>query len=94
MTFSQSLCIAVAADNSTEFERCPWVSLFNQNQIDQVLMVLQQQGKRCSVEKVMEFCSDLTEDQVFLAIDYLIRTDQVCRTLDANWTSCVPVSYL
>ena len=58
----------------------------NRNQIDQVLMVLQQQGKRCSVDEVVGFCSDLTEDQVFLAIDYLTRTRQVCRTLDANRT--------
>jgi hypothetical protein len=53
-------------------------------------MVLQQQGKRCSVDEVMGFCSDLTEDQVLLAIDYLSRTGQVCRTLDGNWTSWVP----
>jgi len=58
----------------------------NRNQIDQVLMVLQQQRKRCSVDEVVGFCSDLTEDQVFLAIDYLTRTRQVCRTLDANRT--------
>jgi len=63
----------------------------NRNQIDQVLMVLQQQGKRCSVDEVVGFCSDLTEDQVFLAIDYLTRTRQVCRTLDANRTSWVSV---
>ncbi len=41
----------------------------NHNQIDQVLMVLQQQGKRCSVDEVVGCCSNLTEDQVFLAID-------------------------
>lgn len=63
----------------------------NRSQIDQVL---QQQGKRCSVGEVVGFCSDLTEDQVFLAVDYVTRTGQVCRTLDANWTSWVPVSYL
>ncbi|MHC9064922.1 hypothetical protein ACYX34_19845 [Nitrospira sp. CMX1] len=49
----------------------------NRNQIDQVLMVLQQQGKRCSVDDVVGLCSNLTEDQVFLAIDYLTRTGQV-----------------
>jgi hypothetical protein len=59
----------------------------NQHQIDQVLMVLQQQGKRCSVGEVVGFCSDLTEGQVFLTVDYLTRTGQVYRTLDANWTS-------
>jgi hypothetical protein len=62
----------------------------NRHQIDQVLMVLQQQEKRCSVDEVMRLCSDLTEDHVFLAIDYLTRTGQVCRTLDAHWTSWVP----
>ncbi len=41
----------------------------NHNQIDQVLMVLQQQGKRCSVDEVVGCCSNLTEDQVFLAIN-------------------------
>ncbi len=41
----------------------------NHNPIDQVLMVLQQQGKRCSVDEVVGYCSNLTEDQVFLAID-------------------------
>lgn len=38
----------------------------NRSQIDQVL---QQQGKRCSVDEVVGCCSNLTEDQVFLAID-------------------------
>jgi hypothetical protein len=61
----------------------------NRNQIDQVLMVLQQQGKRCSEGEVVGFCSNLTENQVFLAIDYLTRTGQVCRTVDANQTSWV-----
>ncbi len=63
----------------------------NRSQIDQVLTVLHQQEKRCSVDEVLGFCSDLTEDQVLLAIDYLTRTGQVCRTLDANRTSWVPV---
>lgn len=59
----------------------------NHNQIDQVLMVLQQREKRCSVDEVVGCGSNLTEDQVFLAIDYVTRTGQLCRTLDANWTS-------
>ncbi len=61
----------------------------NRSQIDQLLMVLRHQGNRCSVDEVVGFCSDLTEDQVLLAIDYLTRTGQVCRTLDAIWTSWV-----
>jgi hypothetical protein len=61
----------------------------NQNQIDQVLTALQQQGKRCPVEEVVELCSDLTGDQVFLAIDYVTRTGLVCQTLDANRTSWI-----
>ena len=61
----------------------------NRSQIDQLLMVLQQQGKRCSVDEVVGCCSNLTEDQVLLTIDYVTRTGQVCRTLDAIWTSWV-----
>ncbi len=61
----------------------------DQVQIDQVLTVLQQQGKRCPVDEVVGLCSDLTCDQVFLAIDYLSRTGQVCLTLDTNRTYSV-----
>ncbi len=63
----------------------------NRSQIDQVLMVSQQQGKRCSVDEAVGFGSDLTENQVFPAIDYLTRTGQVCLTLDATRTSWVRV---
>jgi hypothetical protein len=58
----------------------------NQNQIDQVLTALQQQGRRCPVDEVVGLCPDLRGDQVFLAIDYLTRIGQVCLTLDVSRT--------
>jgi hypothetical protein len=54
--------------------------------IDQVLTALQQEGRRCPVDEVVGLCSDLTGDQVLLAIDYLTQTGEVCLTLDANET--------
>jgi hypothetical protein len=54
--------------------------------INRVLSALQQQGMRCQLDEVAGFCPDLTDDQVFLAIDYLTRTGQVCLTLDASRT--------
>ncbi len=58
----------------------------NQARIEQVLSALQRQGTRCKVEEVAGFCPELTKDEVFLVIDYLTKTGQVCLTLDANRT--------
>ena len=63
-------------------------------QINQVLTVLQQQGMRCPLEDVVRFCPDLTNDQVFLAIDCLTRNGQICLTLDASGTYWVRASCL
>ncbi len=56
----------------------------DQIHIKQVLSALRQQGVRCPLESVEGLCSDLTTDQVFLAIDSLARSGQVCLTLDSN----------
>jgi len=56
----------------------------NRVQIQQVLTALQQQGTRWQLEEVVRLCPALTNDQVFLAIDYLSRTGQVCLTRDAE----------
>ncbi len=58
----------------------------DQVQIDRVLTVLQQRSMRCPLEEVVKLCSDLTWDQVFLAVDCLTRTGQVCLRLDADRT--------
>ncbi len=58
----------------------------DQVQIDQVLTSLQQRGLRYPLEEVVELCPDLTWYQVFLAIDHLIQTGQICLTLDGNST--------
>jgi hypothetical protein len=58
----------------------------NRVQINQVLNVLQQQGMRCPLEDVARLCPDLTDDQVFLAINCLTKNGQVCLTLDADGT--------
>ena len=55
-------------------------------EIQQVLTALQQQGTCCPLEEVARLCPDLTDDQVFLAIDYLSRSGQVCLTRDADRT--------
>ncbi len=55
-------------------------------QINQALTVLQQQGMRCPLEDMARLCPDLTDDQLFLAIDCLTRNGQVSLTLDANGT--------
>ena len=52
--------------------------------LDRVLTVLQQQETPYLMEQVTKLCPDLTDDQVFLAIDYLTRSGQVCLTLDAS----------
>ena len=60
--------------------------------IDRVLLALQQQERACLMEQVTALCSALTADQVFLAIDYLTRSGQVCLTLDTNRTYWVRAS--
>jgi hypothetical protein len=64
----------------------------DQVHIDQVLTALQQQATRCPMEEVSRLCPDLTDDQVFLAIDYLTRSGQVCLTRDINRTYWVQAS--
>jgi len=61
-------------------------------QIDQVLTALQQQETPYLMEQVTKLCPDLTVDQVFLAIDYLTRSGQVCLTRDTNRTYWVRAS--
>ncbi len=58
-------------------------------QIKKVLTVLQQQASCYPLDKVSRLCPDLTADQVFLAIDYLSRTGQVCLTRDGERTDWV-----
>jgi uncharacterized protein (DUF433 family) len=57
--------------------------------INRVLAVLQQQNTRCPLEAIVRFCPDLTREQIFLAIDCLIRNGQVCVMLDINGTYLV-----
>lgn len=52
--------------------------------INKVLTALQQQETPYLMEKVTKLCPDLTDNQVFLAIDCLTRSGQVCLTMDAN----------
>jgi hypothetical protein len=54
--------------------------------IDRVHDALEQLGTECSMEDVTVLCPDLTWNQVFLAVDYLSRTDQVRVSLDAENT--------
>ena len=56
----------------------------DQVQIDRGLTVLQRQGRCCPVKEVPVRCPDLTDDQIFLAIDYLARTRQFFLGLQAN----------
>jgi len=58
-------------------------------QIHQVLAALQHHGTCCALEEVARLCPNLTDDQVFLAIDYLSRSAQVCLTRDADRTYSV-----
>lgn len=60
--------------------------------IEQVLTALQQQGTSYLLENVTSLCPDLTDDQVFLAIDYLTRSGQVCLTMDTDRTYWVRAS--
>ncbi len=51
-----------------------------------VQCALENHGTDCAMEEGVEFCPELTWNQVFLAIDYLSRTGQVQVTLDSGRT--------
>jgi hypothetical protein len=53
---------------------------------------LEQLGTDCSMEDIPALCPELTWNQVFLAIDYLSRTGQVCVTRDPDRTYRVRAS--
>jgi hypothetical protein len=55
-------------------------------QIQHVLAALRQQTTSCLLCEVARLCPELTDDQVFLAIDYLSRSGQVYLTRDADRT--------
>lgn len=52
--------------------------------IQRVLTALRERGTRCPLESIEGLCSELTTDQIFLAVDYLTRKGQVCLTLDTD----------
>ena len=54
--------------------------------INRVQGALENLGVDCPIEEVIGLCPELTWNQVFLAIDYLSRTGQVCVTLDSGRT--------
>ncbi len=57
----------------------------------QGLTALQQQGMRYRLDEIERLCPDPTCTQVLLAVDYLVRSDQACLTLDSNRTYWVNV---
>jgi hypothetical protein len=46
------------------------------------------------MEEVVGLCPELTWNQVFLAIDYLSRTGQICVTIDPGRTYRVQASHV
>jgi hypothetical protein len=60
--------------------------------IARVHEALKQLGTDCALEEVTGLCPELTWNQVFLAIDYLSRTGQVCVTIDPDRTYRVRAS--
>ena len=54
-------------------------------QVMQVLTALHD-GLRHRREELVELCPDLTQQQIFVAIDYLIRSGQLCMALEADGT--------
>lgn len=54
--------------------------------IERVLTALRQQGTRYRLDEIERLCPDLTCDQVFLAVDHLAQSGQVCLTWDSNRT--------
>jgi len=49
---------------------------------EKVRQALKANPNDCSLDEVVALCSDLTWNQVFLAIDYLSRTGQVQLSMD------------
>ena len=62
--------------------------------VDRVQSALESLGSDCPMEEVVGLCPELTWNQVFLAIDYLSRTGQVCVTIDPGRTYRVQVSHV
>jgi hypothetical protein len=60
--------------------------------ISRVHSALEELGTDCPMEEIMGLCPELTWNQVFLAIDYLSRTGQVCVTRDPDRTYRVRAS--
>jgi len=60
--------------------------------ISRVHSALERLGTDCPMEEVVTLCPELTWNQVFLAIDYLSRTGQICVTLDTGRTYRVAAS--
>jgi hypothetical protein len=54
--------------------------------IDRVHRALESLGTDCPMEEVGRLCPELTWNQVFLAIDCLSRTGQICVTLESGRT--------
>ena len=54
---------------------------------------LEKLGTDCPMEEVVTLCPELTWNQVFLAIDYLSRTGQICVTLDTGRTYRVQATH-
>ncbi len=59
--------------------------------IDRVKITLEQVGKDCPLEEMMDLCPDLTWNQMFLAIDDLSRRGEVQVTMEADRTYRVQV---
>lgn len=62
--------------------------------IDRVKTTLEQMGRDCPLEEMMDLCPDLTWNQMFLAIDDLSRRGEVRMTMDADRTYMVRVCHL
>ena len=59
--------------------------------IGRVKITLEQVGKDCPLEEMMDLCPDLTWNQMFLAIDDLSRRGEVPVTMEADRTNRVQV---
>jgi hypothetical protein len=59
--------------------------------IGRVKITLEQVGKDCRLEEMMDLCPDLTWNQMFLAIDDLSRRGEVQVTMEADRTYRVQV---
>jgi hypothetical protein len=59
--------------------------------IDRVKITLEEVGKDCPLEEMMDLCPDLTWNQMFLAIDDLSRRGEVQVTMEADRTYRVQV---